>query len=129
MGLKTYLLGEPVPQTVQKAAQNPLQRNVIQRFFNILRIAGPLPAVILLLLAAAQTYSTSFVGQVAGQFYQSFIDQDADKFIELILRSCLLYAASAVLIATSDFFTSYLALRWRISLTSKLQTLYIRCCI
>ena len=108
----------------QQPAGADVGRTFTRRAVRLLLLAGPLPALWLPLLAAADAAVGARAGAVAGRFYQIFVDGRRDDLAPALLLGASLYAAAAALTAGRAAFRDWLALRWRRALALRAQRLY-----
>ena len=102
-----------------------LDIQLVQRLWKLLAETRPWSSLLTLaLITLLQALIAAQLGQIAGGYYKAFIDGNVAAFVSLAWRSALLYAATAVVASGEDAFVNWLALKWRVALTARIQEAY-----
>ncbi|CAD7703507.1 unnamed protein product, partial [Ostreobium quekettii] len=96
----------------------------LRRTWRLLRILKAYPALLLIVLSVVNEFVNSKVGLVTGNFYRIFVSGQKGEFWTIWLQSAGIFLAKAAIQSTMDWLAEFLALRWRTTLSHKLQEQY-----
>merc|ERR1711892_434540 len=95
-------------------------------FYSLNTITSIAIFILFIGLSVADVFVGYRVGLISGNFYSVLVDKDSSRFLNTVLWSSLLILVISLIKALKPWLANRLTARWRQSLTSVLQTTYLK---
>jgi len=95
-------------------------------FYSLNTITSIAIFILFIGLSVADVFVGYRVGLISGNFYSVLVDKDSSRFLNTVLWSSFLILVISLIKALKPWLANRLTARWRQSLTSVLQTTYLK---